>query len=145
MNKIFPVKFMGDAGLGAASSYSVKFQVSELIRGDFSQRQFVRYSVNSTSLKKLEARGCHLTYWLIFPAFTQLLWVWDSDQRSNSVFKSLRDCGSLLHMLFVFHLNSHLFAFFLLPLLVSGEWKMQILLLVLGTAGLYWHGDHEWL
>lgn len=78
-----------------------------------------------------------------FPAFTQLLWVWDSDRRSSSVFKSLRDCGSLLHTLF--HSNSHLLAFFLLPYLVSVVWKMQILLLVLRTAGSYGHGCHEWL
>lgn len=57
---------MGGAGLGAVSSYSVKFQMSELISGDFSQRHFVRSSVNLTSSNKIEERDCPFAYWFIF-------------------------------------------------------------------------------
>lgn len=57
---------MGGAGLGAVSSYSVKFQVSELISGDFSQRQFARSSVNLTSSNKIEKRDCCFAYWFVF-------------------------------------------------------------------------------
>lgn len=50
-NKIFPVSSLGGGGLGAVSSYSVKFQMSELVSGDSSQRQFVRSWVNLNFLK----------------------------------------------------------------------------------------------
>lgn len=64
---------MGGAGLGAVSSYSVKFQVSELISGDFSQRQFARSSVNLTSSNKIEERDCSFAYWFVFLLHTSSL------------------------------------------------------------------------
>lgn len=64
---------MGGAGLGAVSSYSVKFQVSELISSDFSQRQFARSSVNLTSSNKIEERDCSFAYWFVFLLHTSSL------------------------------------------------------------------------
>lgn len=67
---------MGGAGLGAVSSYSVKFQVSELISSDFSQRQFARSSVNLTSSNKIEERDCCFAYWFVFLLHTSSLGLW---------------------------------------------------------------------
>lgn len=83
---------MGGAGLGAVSSYSVKFQMSELVSGDFSQRQFVRSSVNLTSSDKIEARDCCFAYWFIF-----LLSHIFFESGIQAQLYSLRDCGSDSH------------------------------------------------
>lgn len=118
---------MGGAGLGAVSSYSVKFQMSELISNDFSQRQFVRSSVNLTSSNKIEERDCCFAYWFIF----LLSHIFSGSAiliKAQARLQPLRDYGSPsfthTHTLLLFDSLILIYLpFILLSLHVFGEWK----------------------